>query len=240
VAVSESPAVHRYRFPNESGEYRAARNRLLQAERDLRAQTEAVAALRRTLPLSGEIPHDYVFERASPGGRIGENVRMSELFTDSHDTLLVYSFMYGPAMERACPSCTSILDALDGAARHVTQRVAFAVVAKSPPQRIADHARDRGWRELQLLSSAGNSFNRDYHAENDAGEQMPLLHVFARRGAAIRHFTSTELFWAPGEPGQDMRHVDFLWPLWNLLDYTPKGRGESWGPQLEYGAIEGN
>jgi predicted dithiol-disulfide oxidoreductase (DUF899 family) len=40
--------------------------------------------------------------------------------------------------------------------------------------------------------------------------------------------------YAPTEPGQDGRHVDQIWPLWNLFDFMPEGRGEKWYPRLSY------
>jgi predicted dithiol-disulfide oxidoreductase (DUF899 family) len=124
------------RFPGESPEYRTARDRLLEAEAELRRQTEAVAELRRALPPGGVVPQDYLFDED------GGEVRLSELFWPDHDTLVIYSFMYGPEMEEACPSAR--------------------------------------------------------------------------------------------EPGQDPRHVDFIWPIWNVLDVTPEGRGTDWSPRLEY------
>src|SRR5579864_5756350 len=104
-------SMHAIRFPGESDEYRAARNRLLEAEADLRRQTEQVAALRRSLPDGGLLKDDYVFDEASPGAT--GRVKLSELFQDGKDTLILYSFMYGPDMKQACPSCTSILDGLN-------------------------------------------------------------------------------------------------------------------------------
>jgi len=103
-------------------------------------------------------------------------------------------------------------------------------------RRVTDplHARDRGWRHLRLLSSAGNTFNRDYFAENPDESQNPLLHVFVRRGATVHHAYTTELLFAPTEPGQHPRHIDATWPLWNLFDLTPEGRGQGWHPQLTY------
>lgn len=216
------------RFPGESPEYRAARGRLLEAEAELRRQTEAVAAMRRKLPPGGPVSEDYEFEGADGP------VRLSELFASDQDTLVVYSFMYGPQMERACPSCTSILDSLDGAAPHLEQRVSLAVVARSGLPRILDHARERGWRNLRLLSSAGNDYNPDYLAETTEGAQMPMLNVFRRDNGEVRHFWGTELLQAPWEPGQEPRHVDFIWPIWNVLDATPGGRGTDWGPSLSY------
>ena len=96
------------------------------------------------------------------------------------------------------------------------------------------HARERGWRHLRLLSAAGNSFNRDYFAESPDESQNPLLQVFVPRGSTIHHFYTTELLFAPTEPGQHPRHIDPMWPLWNLFDMTPEGRGEGWYPKLSY------
>jgi predicted dithiol-disulfide oxidoreductase (DUF899 family) len=216
-------------FPGESGEYRAARDRLLAAEIELRRSIERVAAERRALPPGGAVPEDYVFEEA------GGEVRLSEVFEPVKDTLAVYSFMYGPEDDRPCPACTSILDSLDGSALHITQRINLAVVAKSPFERIRAFADERGWHRLRLLSSAGNPYNRDYLGETPDGDQMPMLNVFTRDGDTIRHFWGCELLYAPTEPGQHERHVDFIWPLWGLLDTTPDGRGD-WGPSLSYGA----
>ena len=213
------------KFPNESKVYRAARNKLLFAEKALRRKVEAVAALRRKLPPGGALPEDYGFE-----GTEG-TVRLSQIFGD-HDTLIAYSFMYGPAMKKACPMCSSMLDALNGNARHIAERAGLVVIAKSPIGRILDFAQARGWANLRLLSSAGNSYNRDYSGENAEGNQLPMLNVFVRRNGRIRHFWATELLFAKAGRGQNNRHVDMLWPLWNALDLTPGGRGADWYPQL--------
>jgi predicted dithiol-disulfide oxidoreductase (DUF899 family) len=227
---------HAVRFPGESAEYRAARDRLLDAEIELRRQIEAVAEERRGLPAGGEVPEDYVFEAGADRGDPSavRQVHMSQLFAEGKDTLLLYSFMYGPKMAQACPSCTSILDGLDGEAPHVLQRVNFAVVAKSPIARIQQYARGRGWRNMLLVSSAKNTYNSDYHGESADGGQVPALNVFVRRDGRIRHFWNSELLYTKHDPGQDSRHVDLIWPLWNLFDVTPEGRGEKTGPRLSY------
>jgi predicted dithiol-disulfide oxidoreductase (DUF899 family) len=224
------------RFPGESAEYRRARNRLLQAEVKLRRQIEAVAAQRRELPLGGVVKTDYEFEAAGPRDGETRRVKLSELFAPGQRTLFLYNFMFPEAVGSLtpCPSCTSIIDAVDGAARHVTQRISLAVVAKAPIAKFREHARKRGWRHAQLLSSAGNDFNRDYRAEGPNGEQFPLAHVFVRRGKKIHHSWSSELWFAKPDPAEDMRHVDFMWPMWSIFDTTPEGRGKSWGPRLEY------
>jgi predicted dithiol-disulfide oxidoreductase (DUF899 family) len=159
---------------------------------------------------------------------------MSELF-QRDGSLVVYSYMYGPAMAKACPMCTAMLDSLNGAAPHAAQRINLVVVAKSPIQRIRAFARERGWRNLRMLSSADNSYNRDYRGEDEKGSQQPALNVFTRRHGAIHHTWSSELMFAPSDPGQNARHVDAIWPLWNLFDVTPEGRGTDWYPKLAYG-----
>lgn len=234
---SASGALYKERFPGESKAYRAARNGLLKAEWELRRKVEAVAALRRKLPPGGPVPEDYEFEEGAADIDDTETVRrvrLSELF-QRDASLVVYSYMYSPAMAKACPMCTSMLDSLDRTVPHAGQRINVVVVAKSPIQRIRAIARERGWRNLRLLSSAGNSYNRDYRGENEKGAQLPTLNVFTRKGGKVHHAYCTELLFAPSDPGQNGRHVDVIWPLWNLFDYTPEGRGTDWYPKLAYG-----
>jgi predicted dithiol-disulfide oxidoreductase (DUF899 family) len=237
--MSADPAIQ---FPGESGEYRLARNQLLEAEIELRRAIERVAAQRRALPPGGGVRDDYVFqEAAGEGGQ----VRFSQLLAPGQDTLVIYSFMFprwsgdtraGPAAGQTarlplaktpCPSCTSILDALDGAAPHLASRLGLVVVAKSGPARIGDFARERGWRNLRLLSSQDNTYNRDYHAEGPGGEQSPIVNVFTREGDRFCHRWASELMFAPRDDGEDPRHVDLIWPIWHVLDMTPGGRGSS-------------
>ncbi|HLW53511.1 MAG TPA: DUF899 family protein [Candidatus Angelobacter sp.] len=230
-------SLHSVRFPNEDAKYRQARNALLEAEMALRKNVEEVAALRRKLPLGGTPPEDYVFEEGPADlkdANTARKVRLSQLFAPGKDALILYSYMFGPKMKEPCVSCTSMLDSLNGAAPHVTQRINLAVAAKSPLERIRTVARNRGWNNLRLLSSHGNAYNRDYHGEDEKENQLPSLNVFVRRDGKIHHFYQTELLFAPSEPGQDGRHIDMIWPLWNLFDFTPEGRGTNWYPRLRY------
>jgi predicted dithiol-disulfide oxidoreductase (DUF899 family) len=219
-------------FPGESSEYRAARESLLQAETELRRQVEAVAAKRRALPPGGLVERTYDFTTATPGVP-EKRIDLAGLFTGGKDSLVVYGFMYADDGS-PCPMCSAFLDCFDGAVPHISQQTDIAIVAKTGPTRIRDWAEDRGWRNLPLYSSAGTSFNADYHAESAAHGQVPMVNVFRRDGAAIRHFVASEMFFAPNEAGQNPRHVDMLWPLWNTLDLTPTGRGD-WYPSLRYG-----
>jgi predicted dithiol-disulfide oxidoreductase (DUF899 family) len=215
------------KFPNETKQYRTARKKLLDAEIALRRQIEKVAALRRKLPSGGELAQDCVF--TSQDGP----VKLSELF-ERGNTLLAYSFMFGPQMKNACPMCTSFLDGLNGNAQHIAQRANLVVIAKSPIERLLEYARGRDWRNLRLLSSAGTSYNRDYYGENDKGAQLPMMNVFVKRDGKVRHFYGSEVLYAPEDKGQNARHNDLMWPLWNVLDLTPEGRGSDWYPKLSY------
>jgi len=228
-----------FRLPNESDEYRSARSELLQAEIALRQQEELVAELRRTLPPGGLTPTDYEFEQWDLGTGASGSVRMSELFEEGKDTLYLYSFMIVPQEQGLpfvgpCPSCTSIIDAVDGELPHITQRINLAVVTKPPIERVREHAKARGWRHAKLLSSNGNTYNRDYGSEDENGFQWPIATVFHKTHSGIRHFWSSELFFAPHDEGQGPRHVDFMWPLWAILDRTPESRGTRWNPELNY------
>jgi predicted dithiol-disulfide oxidoreductase (DUF899 family) len=239
-------------FPGESAEYRTARDRLLGQEIELRRAMEAVAAARRALPPGGVVPGDYVFQGPAADGASAD-VRLSELFVPGKDSLLIYNFMFPrdpgderpgpqagetarlPLAEGPCPSCVAFLDQLDGAVEHATQLVNFAVVARAPLPRVLAFGRERGWRRLRLLSSATNTYNRDYFGETADGRQRPMLNVFHRDGDTIRHFWGSELFYAPMDPGQDPRHVGTLEPVWNLFDLTREGRPTDWDEQLRYG-----
>ena len=225
------------RFPGENSAYRAARDALLGAEAELRRHVERVADLRRKLPLGGEVVGDYAFQEGAADlddVTTIRTVRLSELFAPGKNSLVLYSFMYGPAMEKACPMCTAMLDSLNGAAPHAAQRINLALAARSPIERIRAFARARGWRNLRLLSSSANSYNRDYHAEAPDGSQLPMLNVFVKRDGAIHHYYATELLFADPEAGQHPRHLDLIFPLWNLLDLSPEGRGADFFPRLAY------
>ena len=99
------------RYPNESRQYRAAREALLKEEQELVEKTRAVAAKRRNLPPGGQLKEDYTFQWANDG-KLGSRVKFSELFGDK-DTLILYSFMFGPNWDKPCPSCTSLMDGFD-------------------------------------------------------------------------------------------------------------------------------
>lgn len=202
------------KYPNESGEYRDARDALLEAERELVEKVKAVAQIRRTLPTGGQLKEDYLFQWANDG-KVGDKVNISELFGDKN-TLLLYSFMYGPGWDNPCPSCTSLVDGFDRSAYQVGQNAAFVAIAKAPAERINAWAKKRGWSQINLVSGAESPYQADYKCQGETDDmQWPVMHVFTKQDGDIYHFWGTEL------PGN---HVDTVWPYWNLMDFTPEGR----------------
>ena len=224
--AAELATKNKTHFPQESPEYRQARNALLAEEIELRRHIEHVAALRRALPPGGEIPEDYTFE--SPNGA----VRLSQLFGDK-DTLVIYSMMFGPQRKGPCPSCTSFLSAWNGIAVNLRERVAIAVTARSPIERLLEYKQQRAFTNLPFVSDRTGSYTRTYVSAEDA--DIPGFSVFTRRDGVVRHFYSGELSGAMADPGQDPRGAPDLDPLWLMLDLTPAGRGTDWYPKLDYG-----
>jgi predicted dithiol-disulfide oxidoreductase (DUF899 family) len=214
------------RHPNESEEYRRARQELLVEEIELRRHHERVAALRRDLPLGGELPHEYRFVAEN-----GDDVTLADLFGD-HDTLIVYSYMFGPERDAPCPMCTSLMGGLDHKIADIRQRVAIAFTARSPIERLVEAKAARGWRDLPVYSDGDGDFTRDYVSAEDA--DIPAYNVFTRRDGEIRHFWSDEITGDMADPGQDPRGAVEMDPLWLLLDTTPGGRGTDWYPKLTY------
>jgi predicted dithiol-disulfide oxidoreductase (DUF899 family) len=219
-------AANRAHYPNESAEYRTARNALLAEEIDLRRHIERVAAQRRALPPGGKVAED--FELVSEAGP----TRLSALFGDK-DTLMVYSMMFGPRRKGPCPSCTSFLSAWNGIAVNLRERVAIAVTARSPIERLLEYKQQRAFTNLPFVSDLVGSYTRTYVSAEDA--DIPGFSVFTRRDGVVRHFYTGELSGAMADPGQDPRGAPDLDPLWLMLDLTPAGRGADWYPKLDYG-----
>ncbi|AZG15930.1 DUF899 family protein [Cupriavidus pauculus] len=221
-ALADTNRVH---FPNESDAYRQARNALLAEEIELRRHIERVAAMRRALPPGGEVTKTYRFT--------GENgpVTLADLFGDK-DTLVVYSYMFGPQREKPCPMCTSLMASWEGKVPDIEQRVALAMVARSPIDRLKAAKAARGWTQLKVYADTDGDFTRDYVSAEDA--DMPAYTVFTRRDGKLRHFYSVEMSSEMADPGEDPRSAPDPDPLWTLLDTTPEGRG-NWYPKLEYG-----
>jgi predicted dithiol-disulfide oxidoreductase (DUF899 family) len=223
--ASELARSNKARFPNESAEYRSARQNLLSEEIELRRHLERVAELRRALPPGGAVTKRYMFE-----GEKGQ-VSFADLFGDKQ-TLAIYSYMFGPKRQAPCPSCTSFMSTWEGKLPDIEQRIAFVFVARAPIARLIEAKKARGWTRHKIFSDTSGDYTRDYVSAADA--DVPGYSVFTCRDGTIRHFWSGEMGGATADPGQDPRGAPDFDPLWNMLDTTPEGRGTDWYPKLNY------
>ncbi|MER7011130.1 DUF899 family protein [Saccharopolyspora sp. NPDC000359] len=218
----------------ETAEYVRAREELRSAEIKLMRHRERVAEQRRQLP-PGPVVDDYLFEEGPADLGAGDEpvreVRLGELLTAPDRDLVVYHLMFGKAQTEPCPMCTMWVDGFNGIAHHVDRNVDLAVVAAADLPALREHARNRGWTRLRLLSAAKNTFKRDLASEDERGNQDSAVSVFTRDGdGAVRHAYSVHprLSDEIGERG-----IDLLTPVWHLLDLTSRGRGD-WYPTLDY------
>jgi predicted dithiol-disulfide oxidoreductase (DUF899 family) len=224
-SAAELAGVNAARVPNESAEYRRAREQLLAEEIELRRHIERVAELRRALPPGGVVTRNYEF--VGEGGK----ATLPDLFGNK-PTLVIYSYMFGPQRQKPCPMCTSFMGTWEAKLPDVEQRIALVFVARSPIARLIDSKKARGWTRHKIYSDPSGDYTRDYVSADDA--DAPGYNVFTRRDGTIRHFWSGEMGPATADPGQDPRGAPDLDPLWALLDTTPEGRGKDWYPSLSY------
>lgn len=221
---------------NEPADYLAKREELRLAEIELMKQRERVAEMRRVLPQGAVVP-DYEFlegPRALDSGDAPiRKVKISELFSGPERPLVIYQLMFGKKQTKPCPMCTMWIDGYNGVAQHITQNMDFAIVAAADPVMLRAYARERGWQNLRLLSAGESTFKYDLGGENQDGGQDSSLNVFTKSAdGTIRHFYTQHPRLA-----QDIneRGIDLLTPVYNLMDVTPRGRGQ-WYASLGYGS----
>jgi predicted dithiol-disulfide oxidoreductase (DUF899 family) len=221
---------------NESADYLASREQLRLAEIDLMRHRERVAELRRALP-PGPLVEDYVFHEGPAsldgGDEPVSQVRLSELFSAADRPLVIYHLMYGKLQTSPCPMCTMWIDGFNGVARHLAQNIDFAIAAAAEPGALRQHARNRGWHNVRLLSCGESTFKYDLASEDAAGNQDSTISVFNRDAdGGMRHFYSSH----PRMSEEiDQRGIDLLCAVWNVLDLTPQGR-DDWYAELSYPA----
>lgn len=206
-------------FPNESIEYREARNALLRKEQEIGQLLAEVKEQREQLPPGGEI-RDYLFERLTDSGTV-EQVSMADLFPEGVDTLIVYSMMFGPERAVACPFCTAYLTNLDPSVASLKTKAGFVIAVRSPVQRLVDWANAKGWQNFTLVSDAPSTFHQDYDGyDPETGNEGSAFNIFVKDGATIRHYWGSEDL---NMPGGDF-YYDLIDPAMNLENLVPKRR----------------
>jgi predicted dithiol-disulfide oxidoreductase (DUF899 family) len=221
-------------------EWLAARVELLAEEKELTRRSDELARKRTELPWV-PVDKEYLFES-------GEGTKpLGELF-DGRSQLLVYHFMFGPSVEgwpeAGCPGCSYTADSLDGSVVHLAHRgVTFVAVSKAPVERIDAYKRRMGW-SFPWVSYGESEFNLDFAVFTDEGRRTGKGFNFGNPNYADVDMRETELHGLSAfalEEGRVYhtystydRGTDVLNATWQLLDRTPKGRGDDpkgW-PQL--------
>src|SRR5437773_4607597 len=118
-------------------EWTAAREKLLSREKEHTRLGDELAGRRRELPWV-RVEKEYRFD-ADDGTR-----SLAELF-DGRSQLLIYHFMFGPTYEAGCPTCSSMVDGLDGLLPHLHARdVTLLLVSTAPLEKVQAYKRRMG------------------------------------------------------------------------------------------------
>ena len=154
-----------------------------------------VSELERNLGMTRMRNNEHQIFMWANDAKLGTRVRFSELFGDKN-TLLLYSWMFGPSWDKPCPSCTSLVDGFDRTWYQVTHSgAAFVAIAKAPADRINVWAKKRGWSQIALVSGSDSTYQADYKCQGDSDDmQWPVMHVFRRKDGKIYHFWAISSF----------------------------------------------
>jgi predicted dithiol-disulfide oxidoreductase (DUF899 family) len=175
------------------------------------------------------VEQDYRF--TGPDGQVG----LEDLF-GGRSQLLIYHFMFAPEWDEGCPTCSNVADGFDGLRVHLEHHdVALVAVSRAPVEKLIAYRKRMGW-SFPWVSSAGSSFNFDYHVSFTTGSvtdtaeynyraipvdpaALPVeghgLSSFARQDGTVYHTYSAYA-----------RGTDVLWGMWQWLDRAPLGRNE--------------
>jgi predicted dithiol-disulfide oxidoreductase (DUF899 family) len=221
-------------------EWQAAREELLQREKEHTRMGDELARQRRELPWV-PVEKEYWLE-TDEGTRA-----LPELF-EGRSQLLVYHFMFGPSYEAGCPTCSSMADTVDGALPHLHARdVAMMYVSQAPLEKLQAYKRRMGWN-MPWVSSAGSDFNFDLgysRTEEQTREAIaPMLEAgpppivdhnanssgtdvtgYLTQGSGFSAFVLDDgtVYQTYATTG---RGVEFLMGYYGILDRAPKGRDE--------------
>ncbi|MCJ8307485.1 MAG: thioredoxin family protein [Rhizobiaceae bacterium] len=205
-----------------------ARRSLLNEEKALLQQRDAVSAKRRQLPWVA-VSETYQFE--TDQGR----KTLADLFGDKSQ-LIVQHFMMGENWEEGCPSCSFWADGFDGTTMHLAARdAAFVCVSNTSLEKITAYKKRMGWR-FDWVSSLGSSFNHDYQASftDDAMQRGQVFYNFHETTFPASEAPGISIF-ALGSGGDGMiyhtyscyaRGLDNMNVAYQYLDLLPKGRDE--------------
>jgi predicted dithiol-disulfide oxidoreductase (DUF899 family) len=209
-------------------EWLAARKALLEQEKRLTRERDALSEARRKLPMV-RIEKDYVFE-GPEGPR-----KLIDLFQGRRQ-LIVYHFMFDPTWEKGCDGCRSFVKDLPDLEELHQRETSLAVISRAPEAKLDAYRKAQGWT-IPLYSSFGSDFNYDFHVTSDE-TVMPAEYNYRPRA---EHIKNGEPWFADGEhhgisvflrDADEVFHtystyargVEPLVPVLHYLDLTPLGR----------------
>jgi predicted dithiol-disulfide oxidoreductase (DUF899 family) len=220
-------------------EHQAARDALLEREKELTRRSDELARERRELPWVA-IEKEYSFDTE------GGTKTLAELF-DGRSQLVVYHFMFGPAYEAGCPVCSSSADSFDGAFAHLNARdTTFTAISRAPLDKLLAYRERMGWT-FPWASSEGSDFNFDFGASQTEEQIKPFLESEGGPGPVItkiaeRCGTDPAGFLSEGPAltvfalddgtvyqtyATGARGLEFMLGYYGFLDRVPKGRDET-------------
>lgn len=170
-------------------------------EKQLEETKAQLLAARKQLP---QVPvEDYVLKTVD-----GSDVRLSELFGDHDEMLLIHN------MGTGCSYCTIWADGFNPFVPYFTDRCAFVVSSPDPHEKMAQFASSRGWK-FPIVSIDGTTLAGDFEFKPDEMSTWPGVTALQRQpdGSITRH---TRAFFGPGD--------DYC-SVWGLLDLLPGGVG---------------
>ncbi len=219
-------------------EWLAARKALLDKEKELTRERDALNVERRNLPMV-EVEKDYVFD--GPDGQ----VRLIDIF-EGRGQLIIYHFMFDPSWEDGCPSCTAGTDELSaGFLEHLHIRdTSYAMVSRAPLAKLQRWKAKRGWDHLPWYSSYGTDFNYDFGVTIDASARPPEYNYRTKaeyEAMGSDFFAADQPFEMPGRScflqadgrifhtySQYARGLESTGGSYHFLDLTALGRQEEW------------
>jgi predicted dithiol-disulfide oxidoreductase (DUF899 family) len=213
-----------------------ARLELLQREKEHTKRKDEITEARRALPWV-KLTKNYVFQSKDGPQDIGE------LF-GPHSQLITYHFMFGPAWEEGCKSCSYWADSYEGLSAHLAARdIAFTAVSSAPLERLLDFKKRMGWT-FNWVSSFENGFNHDFDVgfdETRPNDRSRAYNFGNMPDAFMDEMHGTSVF-AKDEDGTVChtystygRGLDATNAAYAYIDLTPKGRHEpSEGNPMEW------
>ena len=178
-------------------------------EQEIIAKKAELYKLKKQMPRFGV--EDYLLH-----DRKGKPIRLSELFGDHEEMILVHN------MGKSCPYCTLWADGFMGVKKHLEDRAAFVISTPDPFAEMDAFASERGW-DFNLVTTEGSSLKPDLGFQLKDGSYYPRVSTLIKdEKGKIWHVAKA--YFGPGD--------DFC-AVWYLFDLLAK-EDPDWEPKFRY------